>query len=533
MSTLSRSSEGSRPAGHRGPGGVSPKSDALNRRFPALGGDWEGMEQLEKRLLLSIDLAADIQGGIVDGLNGLSDWGDNLDSSGLMAELLPLVDQDHNQPPGGPQDPDQLLTIGNTLDVGGIIDELRARSLQSFNDHGDPTTSADLAADLAAMTVGDGAINITVTDTSAGNEAVFEVVLTRTRADVEDIHVSLGHDAEELGLLALDAGVTVDLTPELVFDFTFGYHTAQGANADDGFWVDIDDLTASADIDDGAGQPVALPDFDLTIGVLGTGVSGATAQLAAGVQAAFTGDIAGDGEVTLAEFRDSFDNDQVRQAGQGTAVLTASPNNAMVLSGVATFTVTPEGVATATVTVAPDNTNTSLDGLVADVQASLAQGLTDAGLDANLVTVALDAGGTRLEFTHRDGKDIQTAVGGADPAETDLGIQNVTVASPLTATPVRPSIYGQPSGNLDFTLTIDGAAVPVTVGDDPGEDLTDNTSVGDLVDDINAALAADLAAAGLGADAVIASHEDNRIRFTADPYAGIESLVLRVRKTIR
>jgi Ca2+-binding RTX toxin-like protein len=287
------------------------------------GDPWNGLETLEQRLLLSIDLNGDAVSGIQAGFDGLAGWGDTLDSSGLMTDLLPLVDQDHRQAADAPQDPALLYTLGTTVDAGGILGELHARAVAYFAGDGTPT-SAELATYLGGMAVGDGTITIAVTDNSAGDEAVFDVTLTRTRADVADVPLDLGADAEALGVAIATPGVTVDVTPALTMLFQFGYHTAQ-ADADVGFWLNLDALSAGATIDDGAGAPVTLPDFDLRIGVLGTHVSGAQVQMAAGAQAAFTAAIAGDGEVTLGELRDSFASGQVTVTegpGTSTALLT-------------------------------------------------------------------------------------------------------------------------------------------------------------------------------------------------------------------
>ena len=141
-----------------------------------------------------------------------------------------------------------------------------------------------------------------------------------------------------------------------------------------------------------------------------------------------------------------------------------------------------EQVASFTVTVPRDTSNTTRADLLADIQAALDVLLTGAGLD--LAIVAEDVG-TRIVLSPRSVKVVDPATGKYswvdrrleitttynDPAYQEIGL--------LTA----PTRYdGRLNADASFTIEVDGTAYDVTV---PAAETAANASIEDMIDEIN------------------------------------------------
>ena len=213
----------------------------------------------------------------------------------------------------------------------------------------------------------------------------------------------------------------------------------------------------------------------------------------------------------------------------GTAQLVGSAENRLPQSGVlsddAHFTVvaTINSAPTAVdVTVARDATNTSIADLVADIQTAVDAAVVTAGGSAGDVTVDTDpdASGYRLTFTQA-GQPVTVSVSDpADPAagELGLGAPRSGIATPVTGAyaPGETIAFGLVLGEtlpMANVVVGDGTVYPATFAHDGqanpyfghSDDLTDNTSLADLVDDLNAAISNALDQAGYDHDLVVAS----------------------------
>lgn len=171
------------------------------------------------------------------------------------------------------------------------------------------------------------------------------------------------------------------------------------------------------------------------------------------------------------------------------------------LIGNATFSVSVNGAAAQTVTVLASATAafTTTDELRAYVEARL-----DVALGANQVDVVQD--GDRLRLVAGAGVNSLSIVAATtDPAYTELGLQT----GPATTVTFTTGPVVSPSAGSDGVLTFklnNGSAEAVTVGN-----AAANVSVTDLVNDINAGIAANPGVAGK----IAATRLGDRIVFSA------------------
>ena len=183
---------------------------------------------------------------MTDGLDALADFGDRLDDHGRLGEdLFVLADR----------------SIGDYLDLGGILRDQLAEPIAAFLADGDGQTLDELVAFLKGLG-GSGNLSFLAVDTVATREATGSLSLdlaleaTRTLSEVE---FSLGPDIAEK--LTVD-DLTGTLTTGFAWDLTL---------FSDGHRVNFtDDLNVTADIDQ------AL-DFDAYAGFLGLHFDGASA----------------------------------------------------------------------------------------------------------------------------------------------------------------------------------------------------------------------------------------------------------------
>ncbi len=334
-------------------------------------------------------------------------------------------------------------------------------------------TAQDLAAALAAaLNVPASAIDPNYDP--ASHELTFHIAASTNLAAITG-SLALGSSLGALGGL-LQTGGTVSLTPSVSFDVTLG--------------IDLSSATLQ-------------------------GISAAPAQgfLAQGVS--FQLSLGGGQPVTIS------------LAATPAIASTSAPANGQI-AGTAHFSLTIGAGAPVAVTVPQDPNNTSLSGLVEDINVALA----DAGLGLSVIARDLSGVLSLWPIGPAVGSSLTIHIAAGDPASTSLGFtdgqttstpdpsiadlvnrinaalattalaQQVTAGSSVSApawiaSTTAPS-NGQLSGDAHFTLTLGShAPITVTVNSNPN-----NASLSDLVSDINAALASALAAAGQANDVV-------------------------------
>ncbi|HFQ14644.1 MAG TPA: DUF4347 domain-containing protein, partial [Gammaproteobacteria bacterium] len=170
-----------------------------------------------------------------------------------------------------------------------------------------------------------------------------------------------------------------------------------------------------------------------------------------------------------------------------------------------------------------DDTNASIDDLVDDVQAVLDVALESAGHAAG--DIVAEYTGNRIALTALPGSTTLDNGDGTSSAQT-LNRRVQVVADPGNTAytelglMISPAPWdGRLSGDAAFSLIIDEAEFPVTVAADSG-----NGSIDDLVDDINAAIAAARDADGNPVPAGVEAYRamnSNLIAFRVDADAGV------------
>ena len=461
---------------------------------------WAGLHSLEQRTLLSATMDVTGKAALVTGLTELSQWSTDLENVGQFAELLPFVDQDQNQPVSAPQDPDELFNIGRLLNLGsedggadGIFTQLKSLAVTTLAGTSDTTA---FATALEGLTLADGSVSIAVEDLSNNaNDVRFTITLTVTRDQLNDLTFDLGQEADDLGFDFAGNAPTVDLNVGLNATFTFGY---DGAGT--GFFLALDEMTATATIDDG-GDPFALATpIDLNVGVLGATITGATVQVDAHVDVFFADALIADGKIRVGELQDAIANDEMVLLD--TVAPTLAPSAAdgfFALTSDANFEL-KVGANTLSITLLASATtdNTSIDDLVDDVQDAVSDALTAATLSPTLVTVALDeTAGFKLKFTSSDASNVFTFISGAsDTAATELGLTNPQITLTATNNAVASGIL---TADANFSITVNGSVTPITIlqDDTDGTNGAANANITDLAADFNAALIAAGLAAGV------------------------------------
>ena len=154
----------------------------------------------------------------------------------------------------------------------------------------------------------------------------------------------------------------------------------------------------------------------------------------------------------------------------------------------ASFQIRINGGPATTVNLAASATsnNATIDNLVSDLQAVIGSGIT-VGHDGNRLTLTTTAAVTSLEIIAST----------TNPAVTQLGLQPQKIEKAIaqqigvTAGKDAPTLVGRLENNAVFNVVIDGGPpIPVTV---LAADTASNVTILDLVDDINAALAGQIA----------------------------------------
>lgn len=190
------------------------------------------LQTLEPRLLLSADIAPAAGQALLDGLDELSNWADELSEYDELIQPLPIVDK----------------SISDLLNLGSSLREALVSPLQGldFND------SEDLRAALeAALQVFDG--SNTVADLSDSSNLEFEVDFHREVA--ETLPFGLGEDAEALGI---DFTSDVNASAFIDFNFSFGLDLDPTLNPTDAFFIDLSGVGDEFSV----GLSINVPDID-------------------------------------------------------------------------------------------------------------------------------------------------------------------------------------------------------------------------------------------------------------------------------
>ena len=96
--------------------------------------------------------------------------------------------------------------------------------------------------------------------------------------------------------MSIDAATKVDLNTNLNFDFSFGFDLTQGLAPEEAFFIQVDQLSANAEV------KASEMNLDAQVGFLDIDVKDGQFKLNAGVNVAFV-DPNGDGKITLNELQ--------------------------------------------------------------------------------------------------------------------------------------------------------------------------------------------------------------------------------------
>ncbi|MGD9034753.1 MAG: LEPR-XLL domain-containing protein, partial [Desulfobacteraceae bacterium] len=274
------------------------------------------IEPLEPRILLSADIEPEAGQVISTGLNALADWADELDTFDELGQSLPIVDQ----------------SIGEVLDVGGILRDHLADAVETYFEDPDPSTPGvvetattdGLNVALRDLDVTAGGLSITVDDatvegdlytTPDGEELRFHLILEATRTT--DVDMDLGSEAEAAGLY-LDSPSSVPLETSIIFDFSFGVDLSDGSVDEGDFFIRPQSMTLGANVD------AQALDFTMGYGFLELVVEDGDLGLDAGIAVDFVNpDADTQGNITIQEFEDTPVDDlvEVTATGEASAVL--------------------------------------------------------------------------------------------------------------------------------------------------------------------------------------------------------------------
>ena len=352
-------------------------------------------------------------------------------------------------------------------------------------------TSAALAhvarpTDYRGILASDAKLSFTIQRTGEADKSV-EVTFT---ADSTSANIGIGNDT--IKLLRADNSATFDTMQSLTFRLgtILGLGDAVAYDPDaEALTINLGALLPGLEFD--KDFPI---DFDLPLGPLGDIQSNTLVNVHAevGFAEGFTlgvylgdqvpgalADLALDTELDVLNDGDGVD---IKTDPAFTAPLPVV-STVRQLSGDATFTITLDGDPTAHEVVVPqDQTNANLAELVDDINTAIAHvtalaGKIQAVADGNRISLKAVPTVTGFSLTAAQG----------DPAIKDLGFSKAQTASgPLVGDSL--DTFKLVSGDAHFTLTVAGVAYAVTVPLASTVLPTANTTIDQLVADVNAAL---------------------------------------------
>ncbi len=408
---------------------------------------WDGpfLEHLEDRLVLA-SLNPALEPAIVNGLNSVAAYADNLDQLDKFASTLPVVGQ----------------SIGQVLDFGKQFRDELLTPVQNYLAANDPTDSAQLVSGLNSILSMAGSPVVLSDASTAG---VFKVrVKNFSFSETErNLPIDLGPAA---GTSNLDLGARLDFTPRVDFGiegdvgFAFGLDLDPAKSPAEAFFIDLTDTVLQFSVETpfaGQGTPAPL-DFELDLGMLGdVKVTGGSIDLDANLKVSFP-----DTVLTAQELAGSPISSLVAVAGSGG--LNVNLPISAKLAG------TDVGSAKIAVTLAGDvfgdpQVNVNIEAETSDIAqafknfrnispgdvvSTLSELATD--LQALATSFNLPAGIPFVEQKISDVLDFTGRLEGLTKSHFDLGLQGGTefLASAL-------------GSNAQFSVVIDGVTKVINV----------------------------------------------------------------------
>ncbi|WP_413172043.1 DUF4347 domain-containing protein [Anabaena azotica] len=224
----------------------------------ALGGDWvleenigiieaSSLEITNYNSVFDTLISATQTQTIRQGLQSLADWLDTLDNFGSLAENIPIIDE----------------KLGSLLDAGDLVRTQIVNPIKTYLDTHPSLTTNDL------LTLIQGLANVAgVNLSTANNKLTYNLTYNPT------VTKTVNLDLDQFGLDADDTS-NFDIDAIFNFDFAFGVDLTAGLAPSEAFFIQVNDLTASADL----GVDFATNSLNANLGFLGVGITGGTLDL--------------------------------------------------------------------------------------------------------------------------------------------------------------------------------------------------------------------------------------------------------------
>ena len=233
------------------------------------------LEPLEPRLLMSADIAPIAGQGLIDGLDGLADWFDEISDFDEFDQPLPVVDK----------------SLSELLDIGTYIRDTFVGTLEGLDFSTDDSAALRMALETALKALDAGN---TVADLSDTEELQFDVAFHAD--DNLPLPFGLGDAAEKLGI-KFDS--TVDLSALVDFDFSFGFDLDPTLSPADAFFIDMSSGSFSV-----GGSIDQAVNFGFDLGFIHAQVVGGMLDMNAELDVTLPG-LAGDSRASLSELTSS------------------------------------------------------------------------------------------------------------------------------------------------------------------------------------------------------------------------------------
>ncbi|TDG15222.1 LEPR-XLL domain-containing protein [Seongchinamella unica] len=413
--------------------GSAPALTATPRRPPPPTRRQYQVETLEPRLLLSADLAPGAAQALVDGLDGLANWADELDDFDELAQPLPLID----------------TPLGDLLDLGGFIQDNLVDPLASAA----ATTTQEVADALdnaldALLGAGDYVTDIT---DQVSDEYRFTVDFSYGISEAFAFGVGEAFDALGIGFEN-----TVDLAGSINVAFEFGFLTTEGLDPADAFFIDTDGAAISV-----GGTIDATINTAFDLGFIDAQLDNGTVDMSAFLDVNLP-DAGADTLLTLAELTDAAIDDSVLTVAAGNSFSATLPVTATLAGLDADDTLESAlsiaGLSGANLFENPDFSISVDSPVLADFTnirpGDIAGALKSLGSQLDAISSVLDVAGG-IPFLSDGISDIASFAEVFDELSQelfDVGVKAVSLLGDL----------GDLGGDLSFDISVD-EAVPVTI----------------------------------------------------------------------
>jgi len=226
------------------------------------------IEPLEPRIVLSTTNSAISQSQkdvILDGLDGLVQWADDLETHDLAAALMPVAGQ----------------ALGTSLDLSEALDTGLVQPIIDYFDNDPTPTTDELVTTLGGLsgTFGNLVVDVDGNDVTGGkdtfaggSELVFDLVFGANRTVASNL--GLGPEGNARGII-FDGATTVQLDIDLNFDISFGMDLDSGLAPADAFFLRVNDMGATA-----TANAAGLVSVDINAGFFDASASGSMSLLA-------------------------------------------------------------------------------------------------------------------------------------------------------------------------------------------------------------------------------------------------------------